>query len=220
VATRFYLPSSGTSPLDSLADSAIWNEVAACFYRAPLVTTKSNTSLTDFSENFTAGTTANLIIAQFTSVALSSGISFTTSHTLSGVIRGLEANWACDAYITTAVRVVSGDGATVRGTIFQAISTPELNYTTAKTRIWNAVNLTAVTAQTGDRIVVELGFWGQTPDTGYDVTIRLGDPSGTADFALTEDLVTDLCPWIELSPDLTFSAAAPDTDLFLDGIWG
>jgi hypothetical protein len=40
------------------------------------------------------------------------------------------------------------------------------------------------------------------------VTLRFGDPTGTADFALTGDLTTDLCPWVELSANLTFTGAA------------
>ena len=43
-----------------------------------------------------------------------------------------------------------------------------------------------------------------TPANGLNVTWRFGDPTGTADFALTSGLTTDLDPWWEISADPTF----------------
>ena len=207
MATRFYLPVSGTSPLNALAVATSWEHSGANFFRAPAVTAKSNSALTDKLGSFPDATTDQMCWGQWVSKPIAA-FSFLTSHTISMVVRGLEANANADAHLAYTVRVVSGDGTVDRGTIaeFHATSTELL--TTAATRIHSARALNNnVSAQNGDRIVIELGSHGVTPSTD-NVTWRFGDPSATADFALTAALTTDLCPWVELSPTLTF------------GLWG
>jgi hypothetical protein len=205
MATRLYLPSSGTAPLASLAYDSNW-ELSTGAVRLPCSTTKSNTALTNSVRRWSAATTQQWVWWQFQSEGLSQGYTWTTADTFSMVIRGLEANLACDSHVAYSVRVVSADGSTVRGTVGLYHATSTEFTTSALTRIHNArtTGATNFTSYAGDRIIIEIGVHGVTPSTAYDVTLRTGDPTATSDFALTAGLTTDLCPWVELSRDVVF----------------
>ena len=208
MATRLYLPSSGTPPLTSLAVDSNW-ELSTGLVRLPCSITKSNTALTDSVRTWASATTQQWVWWQFQSATLAEGYSWTTSDTVSLVIRGLEANLACDSHVVYSVRVVSADGSTVRGTVGLYHATSTEFTTSALTRIHNArtTGATNFTSYAGDRIIIELGLHGVTPSTAYTNTLRIGDPTATSDFALTAGLTTDLCPWVQLSRDVIFGNA-------------
>ncbi len=209
MAVRFYLPSTGTSPLPSLAVASGWSGSVANFGRGPLERSKAtNTALASQAAVFLS--TANRADAwrQWTSEPLTEPYSFTGSHTASLVMRCVESVAQVDAHIACVVRVVSGDGATVRGTLLSHLTASTEYATTASTRILSALTLSAVSALAGDRIVVELGSYGVTPSTAGTATLRYGTPSATADFALTANLTTDLVPWLELSATPNFDTVA------------
>ena len=203
MATRFYLPTAGTSPLSSQAIDSTWEGSVSTFFRAPAPTVKTSSAARNDAARFLSTSTQQNCWGQWISAPLAAAFSFTTSHTYSAVVRGIEGDLACDAHIAIVIRVVSADGATVRGTIASLMATStELDVTWA-TRIKAATALTAVSASAGDRIVIEIGSHGVTPSTAYDVTWRFGD-GAAADFALTEGLTSADNPWVELSPTLTF----------------
>jgi hypothetical protein len=209
MATRFYLPASGTAPLASLAYDANWERTTG-FARLPTSTSKSNTALASSSRTWAGTTTVQWVWWQFQSAPLKYGYTWTTADTISMVISCFEVNTQCDDHIAYSVRVVNSDGTTVRGTVglFHATST-ELVVTTLTTRIHSARNDGAsnFTSYAGDRIIIEIGLHGVTPSASYAQSLRIGDPSATADFALTAGLTTDLCPWVELSCTVAFGNA-------------
>lgn len=206
MATKLYLPSSGTAPLASLAYDSNW-ELSDSAARRPSSTSKANTALTDITLTWSSATTQQWIWRQYQTAPMTAAYSWTTSDTVSMVIRCIEGNAQCDSHLAYSVRVVSSDGGTVRGTVglYHATST-EFPTTTPATRIHSARTngATNFSSSIGDRIVIEIGLHGVTPSTSYSQTMRNGDPSATGDFALTADLTTDLCPWVELSRTVTF----------------
>jgi hypothetical protein len=136
---------------------------------------------------------------------------WTTSDTVSMVIKCAESIPQGDSHLSYVVRVVSGDGATIRGIVGALLATSTeypTSLATIATRIHNARTDGAsnFSSQVGDRIIIEIGHHGVTPDTGATVYHNFGDPSATADYALTAGLTTDLCPWVELSRTVTFAA--------------
>jgi hypothetical protein len=206
MATRFYLPASGTVPLASLGFDANW-ELSNSVSRYPCFITKTNTSLADVARTWPATDTQQWVFFQFQSQVMTAAYSWTTSDTVSMVMRGLQAAAQTDSYLVYSVRVVSGDGATVRGTVGLYHSTGTGEFTTsAQTRIHSARTDDAsnFSSSIGDRVIIEIGVHGITP-SATAVTLRIGDPSATADFALTSGLTTDLCPWVELSRDVSFT---------------
>jgi hypothetical protein len=216
VATRFYLPSAGSSPLSALAIDGNWEGAIASFYRAPLATAKSGSALADVAGRFGSTATRDDCWAQFVSAPLASGYSFTAGDSVTWVARGREDNLACDGNLNATIRIVSGDGATVRGLLVTTLSTGTEWTISDATRVRTAYALAPVDAQAGDRIVVEMGNRGVTPSVDSDVVVRFGDPVGVDDFALTTGLTTDLCPWLALSCDLSFEAGFMTP---MRGIW-
>jgi hypothetical protein len=119
-----------------------------------------------------------------------------------------ETTTSGDAHLAYAVRVVDSAG-THRATLatVMATSTEFPVIANAATRIHNGTSIPSFAANAGDRLVIELGIHGVTP-ANETMQMRVGDPTGTADFALTAALTTDLDPWCEFSQDLTFGAPA------------
>jgi hypothetical protein len=210
MATRFYLPSSGTAPLSALGVASTWEQTTG-LQRFPCSTTKRNTALTDSTRTWASNSTQQWAWYQYQSWPLETGYTWTTADTVSLVIRGLEANAQCDDYIAYSVRVVSIDGVTERGIVgWKGSTTGATEFTTsAETRICDALNGGAADfiSYPRDRIIIEIGLHGVTPSTSYTQTLRVGDPSATNDFALTSALTTDLCPWVELSRTVTINEA-------------
>lgn len=223
--TRFYLPSTGASAVNP-AYGGLWNTTASAARRL-MSTTKNNTAHTDAAVA-EAVATANydVLIRQFVSSSLAAG---PIRGWVSAVIRTLESAAAADFILNMAIRVVSSDGVTVRGwllpcTPFTTLSATagalnqEFAVTTAATRIINKLPLNVVHAQANDRLVVELGYRSlNTATTSRTGTLRFGDLTATADFALTSALTTDLVPWVEFEQDLfttrTNDASPPDLNL-------
>jgi len=209
VAVRFYLPSAGTSPLPTLAVAPGWTGSVAAFARGPAGRTKSNVALANRTASFLSSASRADCWGQWASEPLTEPFSFTTAHTASLVVRGLESNSNVDGHLAYVVRVVSGDGATVRGTLVSRLTQSTEYGTSAATRIHSANAFTAnVNALAGDRIVIEVGGYGVTPNTGGTLTLCFGDPAATADFALTANLTTDLVPWLELSATPNFDTVS------------
>lgn len=209
MATRFYLPSAGTSPLPGYTiDTTGW-ERSEGLERFPMYTTKQNTALTTKTTTWAVTSSSDWCWYQYVSPSLSAGFSFTTSHTMSIVVGKCgETTINGNTVLNHVLRIVSSDGSTVRGTAFNASNSAPTEFpligTAPATRTWTKALDANVTAQVGDRLVYELGVWGTTPAL-ENIQMRIGDPSGTADFALTEGLTTDLCPWMEISGNLSFS---------------
>ena len=216
MATRFYMPSSGTAGA-SPSPSASWGATAGTS-RVPTSTTKSNTAF-DSSGTYTETSTTNginVLGRQFVSAPLAAQ---TISGTFSLVVACLESSTNANASLQAIVRVVSNDGSTVRGTLYAGHSAA--NTTTAgalgqematsgTTRIMNAVALSLVTLQEGDRIVVEVGGrFANTTATAMAQTFQWGDPSSASDYALTAGN-TSLAPaaWFEFSQNLVFQSGS------------
>lgn len=211
LATRFYLPASGTAGATP-APSASWGSIAGTS-RMRLPTTKTNTPFDSsgvYSE--TSATALNVLGRQFVSDPIDAQ---TISGTFSLVVACLENATTADASLQAIIRVVSSDGSTVRGTLYGGHSAAnnatvgalgEEMSTSGATRIMSGVALTPVVAQAGDRIVLEVGGrFANTTSTSQNMVFQWGDPTSASDYALTSGL-TSLAPaaWFELSQNIAF----------------
>jgi len=207
MATRFYLPASGTAPLGSLAVDSQW-ELSDSLDRRPCDVVKSDTSLTQKSATWSSTTTQQWVWVQFQSKRLAAGYSWTTSDTVSMVVKVAEAVAQVDSHLCYVIRVVSGDGSTIRGTIGAYLTTSS-EYPTSLASIATRIHdgrtdgASNFSSSAGDRIIIEIGHHGVSPalNVAYH---NYGDPSATSDYALTAGLTTDLCPWVELSRTVSF----------------
>src|SRR4030066_2317042 len=207
MATRFYLPISGTPPLASLAVNSNW-ELITSLVRLPCFTAKQNTALTQASATWAATTTQQWCGRQWQSDILAAAYDWTTADTVSMVIKVAESAAQVDSHLAYVIRVVSGDGTVIRGVIGLYHDT-SLEYPKSlaaiATRIHDArtAGATTFSSQVGDRIIIEIGHHGVTPSLAL-VYHNYGDPSATADYALTAGLTTDLVPWVQLSRTVEF----------------
>lgn len=215
--TRFYLPNSGTSPVASPVLSAVW-DITTGFFNRPTDVTKSNTALGAGTARQKGSTTAwhDRLDGVFISTQQLAAQTI-AAGTFSAVIRAVESNAAADDFLQIVIKVVSADGATTRGTIYAGSALTAVSATasaengeyptTSATRIKSAIATTSVVAQAGDRIQIELGARTGGTTTTHTFTHRFGDPTATADFALTAGLTSDAPPWVELSQTLTWQSA-------------
>jgi hypothetical protein len=204
MATRFYLPATGTAGASPTA-STLWLRNLAGAVHRPMPTAKSNTALADHSALQGGTTSGGTRWRSYVSETLDSNQTITGTFSL--VVSGREGVSQEDAHLAYVLRVMEGDTSTERGVLASSLTSATEFALSAQTRIVNAVSVSSVSAQAGDRIVLEVGIWGVTPANTNNVTLRFGDPTGTADFALTSGLTTDLVPWAELSQTVTFGSA-------------
>lgn len=214
MATRFYLPDSGTAP-GTPNPSALWT-LNPSIVRAPLSRTKTGTALADESSSTyveTSATTGNMLHRQFLSEPLPFAMTIGgTGNTFRLVVRGAENDAAADCSLQVHIRVLSGDMTTSRGNLYSGQSAT-LNTTigalaqefstTQTTRVFNNITLSAISAQAGDRLCVEIGHrYHNTSTTSYGTYLTFGDPVGGTDHTFVATETAQLTPWIEFSQDL------------------
>lgn len=213
MATRFYLPSDGT-PAITPAFDASW-EATGAPTRRPLEISKAVvTAMTSVAVAEAVNNTAyDVAVAQFISAPLDGNQ--TISGAIKGIIRASESNAAADMRAQLVIRVLSGDGSTVRGTLLASDGSAlasEFPTAIANRKFplaWagSGTTPTTVNALDGDRIVVEVGFRShEASATSRTGTLRFGTDSGS-DLAENETGTDDFAPWIEFADNLVFDAA-------------
>jgi len=207
MATRLYPQSTGTPPFTPAIADGGWELDAAAFVARNMSTAKANTALTTLSSVPGGTVTQQYRYGCFVSDTFN--VAQTIAGTCSLVVgKCAETTTSGDAHLAFALRVTTGSG-THRATLatVMATSTEFPLIASAATRIHSAIAVTSFSAAAGDRLVLEIGVHGVTPANEI-MQMRIGDPTATADFALTSGLTTDLCPWIELSQTVTFGTPA------------
>ena len=200
--TRFYLPSTGTAAISPTPDAG-WAATGG-YDGIRCVTQRTNSTMTDKQTNNT-NTQGNNLNRQYVSDPIAAQ---NITGTVKGQLRGDESATNQDMVSAIGIRVVSNDGSTVRGTLLSITypvlagneygPTHENRYTPTSTAV------SSVTAQNGDRIVIEIGCYryaaGNPPGR---CTQSFGDDSTTD---LPEDQTTTTAdnPWVEFSADIRF----------------
>ena len=206
MATRFYFPSSGTSPLNSLAVDASWG--VSDVTRLPTSTSKSNTALTTTTKTWAATTTKSWVWFQFVTDVINEDYVLDSQDTITMVLgKTKETTTSGDTHLAFVLRVVNGDGSINRGIAGGKLTTSTEFPTTAASRLHNAITLNYSTNPIPickcDRLVLELGVYGATPAM-ESIDLRIGDPTNTQDFTLTSGSTSDYVSWWELSKNITF----------------
>lgn len=219
MATRFYLPASGSVDITPSYDTQ-WNNTLSAA-RAPLVTSKSSTSHTEVARSETSGSRQYMLFRQYVSAPLNAQ---TISGTVTITIRGRESSVSANAFIHSVIRVIAPDGSTVRGTLYSpglsaANTTPgafghEFQQTTTvgagEVRYIDAASLTSVSAQAGDYLVVELGAQlANTSTSGMTAGMTFGD-TASSDLPTTTTYTTDDAPWVEFSANISFQSSTSE----------
>jgi hypothetical protein len=209
MATRLYVVPS-LAPSISPATDVEWDQTAQGVRR---VLTADTSGLVAASEQVAAAETSassthDVLLAQLISPPLAGAQTIT--GTLNGRIRAQESATDADMRAQLIARVVSGDGATVRGTLLAADAGALANelatsFTARAFPRGGPVTLTSVAAQDGDRIVIEVGYRAHNTLTASrtgTIELRVG---AAADLAANETDTSASNSWLEFSQDLTFA---------------
>lgn len=203
--SRFYLSSSLTAAA-SPGFASGWESTGSALRRMmgnPSLASSTKTDL-GVAETSTSGT-FDVLNYQFVSEPLANAS--VICGPVGGYIRATESNSAADDRSQMVVKVVSGDGSTLIGTVidFDASALTDEWPTTAASRRFplaftgSGTKGTPVSASAGDRVVVEVGYRAHnTSSTSRTGTLRSGHAVGGSDFT-TSGTTTDLNPWIEIS---------------------
>lgn len=204
MATRLYLQSTGAAPFTPAAADGGWERDHGSHAARNMATAKANTPLTTISGVFGSTATSQTRFHTFVSDTLN------VAQALAGSVALVigkcgETSAGGDAHLAHAVRVVDGVTGAHKATLHtrMATSTEFPLIASAATRIQSGVAITGFSASAGDRLVLEIGVHGVTP-VDEVMQMRVGDPTGVTDFALTAGLTTDLVPWLEFTQDITF----------------
>lgn len=202
-ARRFYLPSALTSPVSPSFDAG-WEQTGQAVRRRmfPKLKLSASEALTvSTSVTVPITTTQDILCAQFISDPLrAQRVLGTMSLVLGKLFENANSN---NVTLAVVLKGVQQDG-TLISTLFSNFNQDTEFPLTANsaTRIVNAQALTPTTMPEGWRLVLEVGGHATSPTAAGSFTMKFGSPAGTADFALTSGLTTDLIPWLELSEDV------------------
>lgn len=204
MATRLYL--TRTAAPAGPAASTRW-ERCWFLYRLRLVVDKIDPSQTNFNIGDNGGAAGDHVhLGQFVSDPIPAQL---VEGTLVGY-RAAQANAPAAGTVYLVARVVSGDGTVERGELYYGPASGAA-FPAALASVESppaGTALTGVTAEEGDRIVVEIG--GLRSATGESLYMsHVAHPSNT-DFTASGQSVTNRNHWIEFSQDL-WPANAPLT---------
>jgi hypothetical protein len=220
MATRFYLPLSGTAAVSPSYSNQAWGDTTIAARHAA-VTTRINSTMTDVEfPDDGDDTDKDILVRQHVSDPIAAQT--ISAQTIKFQIRGAEPFSVNNLYTSIAIYVVSNDGSTVRGVILSlSRDTSELALY-LENRQFSATS-SQVVAQSGDRIIIETGFGGN-PNNNQDHagTLSYGDDS-TTDLGENNTDTAAYNPWVEFANTLDFVGTAtfafPEVDGFVTINW-
>jgi len=205
MTTRFYLPKDALHSLTP-AYSDSWEDVSEIL-RRQMHTFKGEGLDADFISVSEVSVLAqhDVAIFQFISKEQYRAFNFTTLHTVKLQIQANEAEGEADAVLYVIIKVVSSDGNTIRGILYEGEGATEFDNgvdnwenRSISANVQNAVNM-----QDGDYIVLELGVRFNNTETAIQIgreyyrdDSEIDLPENETDTAITKN------PWLELSPTL------------------
>lgn len=208
MATRFYLGSGGVAAPVSVTFDAGWAITSSAISQKLIYKQAPNVPRTAFantSQVVPITTTQNILFIQYVSDPI-------PPQRLTGSAYMVGASFedvaTANAYICFNVRVVSNDGATIRGTplaitgtgatIESVVGTPVNTRIVGNGTTTNA--LTPLSTQIGDRLVVEVGILASAPTTSGNATMQFGNNAAETTFASGNTGGTNF--WVEFSTNL------------------
>jgi len=203
--SRLYLQNA-TSGVTT-ADRGTWNVTAG----APSLVLSKTKSGAIASRNVAVGSTTadtDVLVYKLISEPLEAQ-TIAAGSTLSWVLGVQESNTGANMVYHTHAYVVSNDGSTLRGTLLaNDIDAGEWPTTAAGDSSSAPQTLAAVTAQAGDRIVIEAGYQADSDQTTRTGTMWYGG-TGATDLVNGSTAHTTNPGWFEFSQGLVFQFVPP-----------
>lgn len=202
MATRLYGVATAAAPVSPAFDS--WSSLTGAVRRT-LSTSKAAATETRAGVAVTSGAGNETLGFQLVSGPLDGAQTITGTVTIMARGRELANTDNINARVRS-IRVFSKDGSTLRGTLLALGNhtvTTEPGTSVAGYQFANATSLSSVSAQDGDRVVVELGWGMTTTGTSPQYDLVIGG-SGTDHTNTAGPDTTGTVPWIEFSQNLVF----------------
>lgn len=218
MATRWYFPALLAAPV--VVSYNGWDKTNQAVRRLTDVE-RQNTALTTLNAASSALSPEFVLMEQAVSHPLAAQ---TITGTVKGQIGGFVNSANLNATLALAIKVVSGDGLTVRGTLLATTASQNIStsppkivpgssvFTNRKFRdALDNINipLTSLSILAGDRLVIEFGFRDVSTSTSQQCNLKIGDDQSTdAPEDETSNLTTTYNPWLEFTHNFIFSGAA------------
>lgn len=170
-----------------------------------MVTTKISSAMTQQTFADSDSTNKDILFRQYISDPIAAQT--LTAQAVKLQIRGSETSTNNNLFLSWVLRVLSNDGTVVRGTMV-AINRGATELATSLTNRADSATSTQVVAESGDRLVLEVGTGGDpTAGSDHSGSISIGDDSGTD---LPEDETTTAAnnPWMEYAGTIVFDGLA------------
>ena len=205
MATRFYLPRNAESTPISPSPATDW-ENTSILARALATTTKRSlsTGVVTFSDSDV--TDKDILFRQYISEELVADQLFADLQPIKAQCLCGEATMAGNLFLTLGIRILAGDGTTIRRTVLPVtrdnVELVDYGFPHAN-RKFNANSASGeYTTVAGDRLVIEVGTGGDPGVTGsHGSELILGD---TGTDLPEDDTSTDGIAWVQLVEDLSF----------------
>lgn len=212
MATRLYLSNNTGVPTITPTPSGDWEDTSDYSYLL-MPAVLPGVAFLDFDFTDADSSNKDVLICQFMSYPLTAGQTITGSGAYKAQIAGhLLGGGAPGANMALALglRVIGGDGTTVRKTIF-GVTRDDNIYTLSQANRRFTVTGAAgdYTTVDGDCLVLESGGGG-TPGmlSSHSMSLRLGS-NHASDLPEDDTDTADKNPWLELPDSLTFVTPAP-----------
>lgn len=217
MATRLYFPADQPAPVTPpAAAGADWehiNGATRALLRAPDTSALATTAYApDAADDLTNRDAHH---RQYVSPPLAAQ---SLSGNVTAQLQCLEELANCNLFLTLKILVCSRSGGSTTGTLLAITRATSLELgTSLANRTFPSTALSAVSANQGDRLVVEVGLGGNITSgaggaVGHNGSIRWGCSASGGDLAVNEtETGTTFRPWIEFSNNFIFEAAGEDT---------
>jgi len=203
MATRIYLPNTGTAPITN-ATNDTWTETTG-FDRVAAVTSRISSAMTSKTRAHTATAANSTFLSRQYVIGPLAGQTFGAT-TIKGTIRVLESaiNDNLDA-MRMSVRVCAPDGTTFRTAIWPAANSTVAEFSTSlrAKRLATGGTTTSSTITEGDYLIIEIGTTSTVGGTSLSDSISYGDDNAT-DLGDNETDTTALNPFIEFAANMKF----------------
>lgn len=201
MATRLYLPSTGTAPLSALAFNVGWED-QSIGARLPTSTVKAGSAMATVSFLDNNAADKDILFRQYQSDRIAAQT--IAAQTVKFQIRGALTSAGDGMFTAIHIRVVAGDGSSDTGTILAITRDGTLLTTTLTNRQFSATT-SQVVANNGDRIVIEIGTGGDPSGSNdHDSDLRVGD-AAASDLAEDDTTTDDNNPWVEFANTIDFN---------------
>lgn len=200
-ATRFYLPSSGAAEITNVTYGPGWTDTT---------TTTPARLKCNIYKTFTGLVTRTTVSDKLAGIYLCNQYvsdpiaGQTISGFVSGEAAGAVSGNGINAYTSILIKVVSSEGV-VRGVLLSLTRGNTIFPLTTSVGRWMPAPpkaLSSVTAENGDRIVIEVGISREASVGNRLVSLDFRDDNATID--LTEGGANTQNPWVEFSQDIRF----------------